>query len=103
MSDPTDRSREGDPGKRSSPLPDDDAPLGASATLPLKGSDTAPRATRPPRKKVGFGRLVALSLLVVAAMAVVALLPVIRGAFQKTPKDRIGLSYGGGPIEGSHF
>jgi len=47
------------------------------------------------------------SVIVVAVILVpillVALVPVVAGAFKKTPRDKYGLSYGGGPIEGAHF
>jgi hypothetical protein len=38
---------------------------------------------------IGVGGLIALSLLL--------------GSVKKTPRDQIGLSYGGGPVEGQHF
>ncbi len=41
----------------------------------------------------------------VAAVVIIglALVPLVASSMKKTPKDRIGISYGGGPIEGSHF
>jgi regulator of protease activity HflC (stomatin/prohibitin superfamily) len=41
--------------------------------------------------------------LVVAGIVVLALLSTLAGSAKKTPQDRIGISYGGGPIEGQHF
>jgi regulator of protease activity HflC (stomatin/prohibitin superfamily) len=40
-----------------------------------------------------------------AAAAVVGVIIIITllGSVQKTPRDQIGISYGGGPIEGQHF
>jgi regulator of protease activity HflC (stomatin/prohibitin superfamily) len=43
------------------------------------------------------------ALLILVAVLVLALIPVVAGGLKKTPKDRVGISYGGGPIEGSHF
>ena len=42
---------------------------------------------------------------ILAASAVIALIVAIVfiGGFKKTPRDQVGLSYGGGPIEGAHF
>ena len=42
-------------------------------------------------------------VLVLVPILVVALYPVVAGAFKKTPRDKFGISYGGGPIEGTHF
>jgi hypothetical protein len=41
--------------------------------------------------------------LVVAGIVVLALLSTLASSAKKTPQDRIGISYGGGPIEGQHF
>jgi regulator of protease activity HflC (stomatin/prohibitin superfamily) len=49
-------------------------------------------------------RLPLVGILVVGALTVVlALSPGIAGSFEKTPRDKVGVSYGGGPVEGSHF
>ena len=42
-------------------------------------------------------------LVVAAGIVVLALLPPIVKGFKKTPRNRIGISYGGGPIEGAHY
>lgn len=45
-----------------------------------------------------------MSLGAVVLLAVLmAGLPLLKGAFGRVPKDRIGITYGGGPIEGVHF
>ena len=41
--------------------------------------------------------------LVAAAIVAVVLLSTLASAVKKTPRDQIGISYGGGPIEGAHF
>ena len=41
--------------------------------------------------------------IVVLLAAALAGVPLLRSAFQRTPKDRVGISYGGGPVEGVHF
>jgi hypothetical protein len=41
--------------------------------------------------------------LVLAGIVVLALLSTLVSSAKKTPQDRIGISYGGGPIEGQHF
>lgn len=88
----------------------DEAHLGASPTLPLKSGGKGAKATGSStdagssggggRRRRGGGALLVVGLVVVV---VLAFTPVLRGAFVKTPRDRIGISYGGGPIEGSHF
>jgi regulator of protease activity HflC (stomatin/prohibitin superfamily) len=42
-------------------------------------------------------------LLVVVPIMIVALTPMVGGAFKKTPRDKIGISYGGGLFEGAHY
>ena len=41
--------------------------------------------------------------LVIGGLLVVIVLIVFLSGFKKTPRDQVGLSYGGGPIEGAHF
>jgi regulator of protease activity HflC (stomatin/prohibitin superfamily) len=41
--------------------------------------------------------------MVLAAIVALAVLSTLAGSVKKTPRDRIGISYGGGPIEGQHF
>jgi regulator of protease activity HflC (stomatin/prohibitin superfamily) len=83
--------------------------LGAAPTEPaakkmrrlrLPRSDDEPKTPlRLPLKRRG----VLVLVLVLVPILVVALIPAVAGAFQKTPRDKFGLSYGGGLIEGSHF
>jgi regulator of protease activity HflC (stomatin/prohibitin superfamily) len=54
----------------------------------------SPRSGRGPLRTVVVGAVVIIGL---------ALVPLVASSLKKTPKDRIGISYGGGPIEGSHF
>jgi regulator of protease activity HflC (stomatin/prohibitin superfamily) len=77
--------------------------LGASATVAAEPTKRARRRGRSgdgSPKRGGLGR----TLLVVVAIAVLlALVPVVASGFEKTPKDRIGISYGGGPFEAAQF
>lgn len=80
-------------------------PLGAAATLPADRSGSRRRASREGgrrlrRPRVGLG--VGFLLLVIAAI-VLAGVPIVSGGLQKTPRDKVGISYGGGPWEGSRF
>jgi hypothetical protein len=43
-----------------------------------------------------------IGIVAVAILVIVALSTAL-GSFKKTPRDKIGISYGGGPIEGQHF
>jgi hypothetical protein len=96
-------------------------PLGAAATMAVSresrrarrlrragggGGDTpastGPAGTQPPRPPSRFG--VGQKLL--AAVIVVLLLafgPAFVSGLKKTPRNMIGISYGGGPFEGAHF
>jgi regulator of protease activity HflC (stomatin/prohibitin superfamily) len=66
--------------------------------LPRRGDESK----TPPRLPIKRGGVVIL-VLVLVPILVVALFPVVAGAFQKTPTDKFGISYGGGPFEGRHF
>jgi SPFH domain/Band 7 family protein len=48
-------------------------------------------------------RVVRTAVLVVAAIVAGVLLSTVATSVKKTPQDQIGISYGGGPIEGQHF
>src|SRR5438552_3711947 len=48
-------------------------------------------------------KTVIVAAVILVPILLVALVPVVAGAFKKTPRDKYGLSYGGGPIEGAHF
>jgi hypothetical protein len=95
-------------------------PLGAAATVAVSrqsrrqrrllgrggggGDGDVPGATgpRPPRPPSRFG----LGQKLIAAVIVVLLLafgPAFVSGLKKTPRNMIGISYGGGPFEGAHF
>jgi regulator of protease activity HflC (stomatin/prohibitin superfamily) len=86
---------------------DDIDPLGAPATVPAEKKSRRERADDGGRAGVrrSSGRRSRLFLVgvVVVVIALLAFTPMIAGAFEKTPRDKIGISYGGGPFEGSHF
>jgi regulator of protease activity HflC (stomatin/prohibitin superfamily) len=85
------------------PLPDgveDD--LGAAATLPGKRGDDGGGSSGPPRRRRRRGGKLALAA-AATAILVLALVPAVTSTLAKTPRDKIGISYGGGPIEGAHF
>jgi regulator of protease activity HflC (stomatin/prohibitin superfamily) len=44
-----------------------------------------------------------LLVVILIPILIVALAPMVAGAFKKTPRDQFGVSYGGGPFEGTHF
>jgi SPFH domain / Band 7 family len=73
--------------------------LGAAPTIAAGGS------ARPTRERGGGGkRRRRYGLLPIIALVIVGFLlaPSVLASLQKTPRDRYGVSYGGGPIEGSH-
>lgn len=88
----------------------DESALGTAATL--SKAEAAGRATKgagEPRKSSsssggGRRRRPAIGLAgVIAIVLLLAAIPLLRSTFQRTPRDRVGISYGGGPIEGVHF
>jgi hypothetical protein len=84
------------------------SPLGAAATLavsrqtrrerrrPRKEGDGTGR--RLPRPGVGNG-----ALAVVVGLLLLAFAPAFASGLKKTPRNMIGISYGGGPFEAAHF
>ncbi len=79
--------------------------LGAPA--PLSEAERPP-AGRAPRTGEGRWRSRAPRswwwlLVVPVVLVALALVPTFVSGLKKTPRDRVGISYGGGPIEGVHF
>jgi len=58
---------------------------------------------RPALPAVQPKHIVRGAVLVVAGALVLILVVTMLGSVKKTPRDQIGISYGGGPIEGQHF
>src|SRR5438045_4955846 len=86
------------------PMSDDDsAALGPAPTVAAgseRGDEPRPRRRlRLPRRG---GRLV-LPIIVIAAIVLLAVVPFVASSFKKTPRNMVGLSYGGGPFESAHF
>ena len=94
---------------------DDVDPLGAPATVPVEKKSKRSRRNRDAAAEGGDGghagvrRLsfkrprVVFVLVIVVVIALVALTPLVAGACKKTPRNMVGISYGGGPFEGAHF
>ena len=59
--------------------------------------------SRKPLRLPTTPRGVIILALILVPILIVALVPMVAGAFKKTPRDKFGISYGGGPIEGTHF
>jgi regulator of protease activity HflC (stomatin/prohibitin superfamily) len=82
--------------------PDDlGAPEPLTATGTVATNRTAPRRgggwqSRGPRSARWL-------VLVPVALVALALVPTFISGLEKTPRDRVGISYGGGPFEGVHF
>jgi regulator of protease activity HflC (stomatin/prohibitin superfamily) len=75
------------------------APLGAPEPV---AAGRGPRAGRPgwrPRTPRAGWWLLVVPLLLVG----LALVPTLISGLKKTPRDRVGISYGGGPFEGVHY
>jgi regulator of protease activity HflC (stomatin/prohibitin superfamily) len=86
---------------------DDDAepaPLGAAASLPAGPETHTKRKSDDDgggkRRRFPFRLSV---FLIIIAVVLLAFVPAFASGLKKTPRDRVGISYGGGPIEGSHF
>ena len=77
--------------------PGEPSPLGAAAPLPATGGKVRKERRRP---KIPAKTSVIIGVVVILLLALV---PAIASGLKKTPRDKVGISYGGGPIEGSHF
>jgi regulator of protease activity HflC (stomatin/prohibitin superfamily) len=62
------------------------------------GSGRTGASKRLPR--IGPGKSI---LAVVIAIVLLALVPSFASGLKKTPRDKVGISYGGGPFEGAHY
>lgn len=76
--------------------------LGASATLAAEGkkgrSDDESKRSWMPSIRPGITAAVVL-----VAILALAIVPAVSSSVKKTPKDKVGISYGGGPFEGEHY
>ncbi len=85
------------PGSR-----DDLDSLGAAPTRPVGSSTKSAGRRRIPRP--GRGRRPVLRIIVLLAVVVgLALAPTVFSGLKKTPRNMVGISYGGGPFEPAHF
>jgi hypothetical protein len=100
--------RDGEAGPDDGAGPDDEAgpdELGAPAPLAVAEHGAAGRAARTregrwrPRAPRSWWWLVVVPIVLIG----LALVPTFISGLKKTPRDRVGISYGGGPFEGVHF
>jgi hypothetical protein len=88
------------PGSGRDDDPDEEpSVLGAATPLAIGRARRGPRS--PSRWRIR--RSGAIALVVAAAIVLLSLVPGVSSGFEKTPSDKVGISVGGGPIEGSHF
>lgn len=62
-----------------------------------------PRAPRNGERRLKPPKLGLWTVVVVVVLILLAFVPAFIGGLKKTPRDRVGISYGGGPIEGVHY
>jgi len=75
------------------------APLGAPEPVAVgRAMRTGRRGWRPRVPRAGWWLL-----LIPLALIALALVPTFASGLKKTPRDRVGISYGGGPFEGVHY
>jgi hypothetical protein len=84
------------------------SPLGAAATLAVSRPTRKERRTRrnegdgPRRRLPGLG-VGHRALAVLVVILLLAFGPALVSGLKKTPRNMIGISYGGGPFEAAHF
>ncbi len=95
-----------DEGEEDSAPQGEPSPLGAAATLTVSRQRSrrgrADADGIPPRRlpRIGFGKRLAA---IVVVIVLLAFAPAFIAGLKKTPKNMIGISYGGGPFESAHF
>ena len=78
--------------------------LGAAPTRPVGGSERTGSRRRPRLPRSGGGRRPLVRVMVVIGLVIsLALMPAVFSSMKKTPRNRVGISYGGGPLEAAHF
>ncbi|MFZ6004072.1 MAG: SPFH domain-containing protein [Actinomycetota bacterium] len=91
-------------GSRSAGESDDIDSLGAAPTRPAGGSakkrGRVRRRLRIPARGRGPLAKIGLALVLIVALA---LTPSAMSSLKKTPRNMVGISYGGGPVESAHF
>ena len=88
--------RDGEPGPDELGAP---APLGAPEPLTAGRAQRAGGGRWRPRAPRSWWWLLVVPVVLIA----LALAPSFFSGLKKTPRDRVGISYGGGPFEGVHF
>jgi regulator of protease activity HflC (stomatin/prohibitin superfamily) len=88
--------RDGEPGPDELGAP---APLGAPEPVVAGRAPRAPGGGWRPRAPRSWWWLLVVPVVLIA----LALAPTFASGLKKTPRDRVGISYGGGPFEGVHF
>jgi hypothetical protein len=90
--------------------PGEPSPLGAAKPITIgrdsrsDGGNSGGGPTGGDRPKRGLAKLgVWGAVIVVALVVLLAFVPMFAAGLKKTPRNRVGISYGGGPIEGVHF
>ena len=81
---------------------DDFDSLGAAPTRPVGASTKARRRRALPVHRLR-GRPLLRTAVVLAVVFGLALAPSAFSSLKKTPRNMVGISYGGGPIESAHF
>lgn len=76
--------------------------LGAAPTRPAGGRPKARRRRALPVGRLKRRPLLRVGFLLVAILAL-ALVPSAFASLKKTPRNMVGISYGGGPVESAHF
>ena len=82
--------------------PDDIDPLGAAPTVPASGPESRPTPRRSRRRWLRGTGLRPIAVVVLAAL-LLGLAPTVLSSVRKTPRNMVGISYGGGPIESARF
>ena len=75
------------------------APLGAAEPMVAERSPSRARRAR----RLRLPRSGWMLLVVPVVLVALALSPTFLLGLEKTPRDRVGISYGGGPFEGTHY
>src|SRR5215467_12955440 len=83
---------------------DDFDSLGAAPTLPASEKSRGKERGRSPSERLSSLRRPSRKMLIAFAVIVLlALVPLVASSLKKTPRNMVGISYGGGPLESAHY
>jgi len=77
--------------------------LGAAPTVPVSGQSAKKARRETGGRRLSIRRPSSKVLIALVLVLLLALVPTLLSTLKKTPRNMVGISYGGGPLEAAHF